>query len=75
MEFKKSTFEKAAAANGQLRHPSEQGKRQEILQLYRSGGWKALEQRYQKKIGLRKYSSQVKAVIPLFIKRWLKSKI
>ena len=51
------------------------GKRQEILQLYRSGGWKALEQRYQKKIGLRKYSSQVKAVIPLFIKRWLKSKI
>lgn len=75
VEFRQSTFEKAAVANGQLRHPSEQGKRSEILELYRSGGWNALEQRYQKRIGIRKYSSQIKAVIPLGLKRWLKNKI
>lgn len=32
----------------------------------------ALENRYQKKIGIRKYASQVKALIPLKMKRWLK---
>lgn len=75
IEFKQSTFEKAAAGNGQLNHPSKEGKRNEILNLYQNGGWNALEQRYQKKIGLRKYSSQIKAVIPKKIKRWLKAKI
>lgn len=75
VEFRQSTFKKAAVANGQLRHPSEQGKRSEILELYRSGGWNALEQMYQKKIGLKKYSSQIKAIIPQNIKRWLKANI
>ena len=56
-------------------HPSEKGKRQEILEQYRIGGWDALENRYQKKIGIRKYASQVKALIPLKMKRWLKGRI
>lgn len=75
IELRQSTFDKAAIANGQLRHPSEEGKRSEILDLYRNGGWDALERRYQKKIGLRKYSSQIKSVIPKNIKRWLKANI
>lgn len=65
----------AAYGNKQLMHPSEKGKRQEILEQYRIGGWDALENRYQKKIGIRKYASQVKALIPLKMKRWLKGRI
>ena len=75
LEMRSSTFEKAAYGNKQLMHPSEKGKRQEILEQYRIGGWDALENRYQKKIGIRKYASQVKALIPLKIKRWLKGRI
>lgn len=75
LEMRSSTFEKAAYGNKQLMHPSEKGKRQEILEQYRIGGWDALENRYQKKIGIRKYASQVKALIPLKMKRWLKGRI
>ena len=75
IEKRRSTFEKAAHGNKQLSHPSEQGKRQEILNLFVTEGWEALEERYQKKIGFKKYSSQVKAIIPLRLKRCLKSRV
>lgn len=39
LEMRSSTFEKAAYGNKQLMHPSEKGKRQEILEQYRIGGW------------------------------------
>lgn len=73
IECKQSQFEKAAVANGQLKHPSEKGKRNEILELYKKNGWGALEKRYKKKIGIKKYSSQIKYVIPKRLKRWLKA--
>ena len=73
IEMRLSSFEKAAQGNGQLDHPSEKGKREEVVNLYRIGGWDALEDRYQREIGIKKYFSQVKAMIPQKLKRWMKS--
>lgn len=75
MELRDSSFEKAARYNAQLRKPGEQGKREEILALYREGGWKAVDERYRKNIGLRRYSSQMKALIPAGVKRKLKKMV
>ena len=70
--LKESAFEKASAGNAQLNHPSDPGKRSEVLHDYLHGGWSALENRFEKRIGLRKYSSQIKSMIPRFIKQKLK---
>lgn len=75
IEMRPSTFEKAAQGNGQLSYPSDRGKREEILELYRVGGWKALEDRYQRNIGIKKYFSQIKSLIPKEVKRLIKAKI
>ncbi len=72
VEFKLSTFDKAATGNSQLRQPSKPGKRNEILDDYEKGGWVALESRFAKKRSWRKYSSQIKSMIPLRLKRRIK---
>lgn len=70
--MKESSFELAAAGNGQLDHPSQPGPRDELLKIYAEGGWDALESRFCKNIGWRKYISQIKSVIPSGVKRLLK---
>ena len=72
LELRKSSFELAAAGNGQLSHPSKTGPREELLKTYEQGGWDAMESRFAKNIGWRKYSSQIKARIPSGMKRLLK---
>lgn len=74
IEKKPSSFEKAAAGNGQLRHPSSPGKRREILDFYKIDGWTAIERQFIKKMGWRLYSSQIKALLPGWLKRKLKAK-
>lgn len=73
VEMKPSSFQKAALKNAQLKYPSVSGCREEVLQQYVLGGWDALEERFNKKIGWRKYSGMVKALIPAVVKRKLKS--
>ena len=72
LELKESSFELAAEGNGQLCHPSKPGPRGELLKIYEQGGWDAMESRFAKNIGWRKYSSQMKAMIPAGVKRLLK---
>lgn len=72
IEKKPSTFEKIAAGNHNLRAPSDPGKHESILADYRAGAWKALETRYQKKIGWHRYASRLKSLLPSGIKRTLK---
>lgn len=72
LDLKESTFEKAAAGNGQLKHPSKAGKKSELIELYASDGWDGVERRFRKSIGWRFYSSQIKSWIPGWIKRLLK---
>ena len=74
MDMKPATFEEIAAGNGQLRHPSEKGPRDEILAVYKEGGWEALEKRFYEKTGLRRHSSFIKSLIPSGIKRAIKSR-
>lgn len=68
-----STFEKAARSNAQLNHPIEcDPKREDIIELYKISGWNAVEERFNKNIGIKKYSSQIKSLFPASIKRFLK---
>ena len=74
MDMKPASFEEIAAGNGQLRHPSEKGPRDEILEVYGDGGWEALEKRFNDKTGLRRHSSFIKSLIPSGVKRAIKSR-
>lgn len=75
LDIRPSLFEKAARANDQLNHPSSEGKRSEILSAFMRAGWCELESEYQKNIGLKRYASQLKAMIPKKLKKCLKSQI
>lgn len=75
IDLKPSTFEKVSSGNERLQKPNEPGQRAEILEVYKNGGWKALDERFRKKIGWRYYKSQIKNLIPTGVKRWLKSRI
>ncbi len=73
LEIKESGFDKAAAGNTQLRKPSvKKPQREVILELYASEGWAAVEARFKKNIGFRRYSSQAKNLIPDNVKSILK---
>lgn len=72
--FKPSDFEKAAAGNAMLREPSKRGNRDAIMELYKKGGFVAVSARFNKNIGVRKYSSQIKAMLPTKLKSFLKGR-
>lgn len=74
LELQVSTFQKVAEGNHQLREPSKKGKRDEIIESYITGGWNSVNGRFEKIIGWRKYSSQIKSLIPIKVKRLLKGK-
>lgn len=74
LELRPSTFEKASISNLQLKFPSRPGRRDEILKIYKDGGWNAMERMFKKNIGLSLYSSQIKSMIPIRLKRLLKAK-
>ena len=68
-----STFEKAARGNAQLNSPTKYDhKREEILDVYADGGWEAVEMKFNKEIGLKRYSGYIKSLIPQKLKRTLK---
>lgn len=73
LDMKESTFEKAAVANAQLNYPSMPGKRKDIMETYRKGGWEALEKRFRKNISWKYYGSQIKSFIPKKVKRIIKA--
>lgn len=73
LNMRKSEFSKAAAGNAQLVRPSVMPKkRQEILDLYAKHGWQAVANRFEKNIGIRRYSSLVKSLVPQWVKIVLK---
>ena len=72
IELKHSSFDKVSAGNAQLRHPSHSDKRDEIVDLFVEKGWDDIECRFNNSIGVRKYSSQIKALIPNKLRTKLK---
>lgn len=75
MELRESDFDKASERNMQLRQPSEKGRRDEILELYLQGGWRAVDKIFYKNVGWKKYSSQIKTLVPLGLKRKMKRRM
>lgn len=73
LDLKHSTFEKVSLGNGQLRHPSKKGKRDELMCLYKNKGWTALEERFRKEVGWHFYESRIKSYMPKWLKRKLKA--
>lgn len=73
IDLKESAFEKAAAGNAQLIRPTvKKAQRQELLDLYSKQGWIAVAKRFDSNIGLRRYSSIVKNLLPTKVKDLLK---
>ncbi len=73
IEMVKTDLDKACRYNGQLVKP--QGydeKREELMQLYIDGGWKSIEERFDKNIGVRRYADRVKAMVPRWVVRKIK---
>ncbi len=68
------SFDELALYNEQLRKPSDLGKREDIICIYSEHGWSGLEKRFLKKIGIKKYSSFIKCIIPSKIKSFIKRK-
>ena len=67
-----SSFEQVAQGNKQLRTPTKCTKRDELLSLYEVGGWKSVDERFKKNIGIHFYSSQIKSMIPKKVKKIIK---
>ncbi len=68
-----STFEKAARGNAQLKAPTEYSPQREMyLNIYRKGGWKSVNEKFQKERGLKRYSGHIKTLVPKQLKRLIK---
>ena len=74
IELKPTSYEAVAAGNAQLRKPAEKGRRESVLECYAQGGWNAVASRYNESIGVRRYTSQIKSLMPASLKRWLKAR-
>lgn len=68
-----STFEKASRYNTQLNEPTKYDlHRVDIIEMYKNGGYSAVEKNFQKSIKFKKYKSIIKSLIPQKMKRKLK---
>ncbi len=72
VEYRPSTFDKASARNGNLKHPTPMpSSRSYVLDTYVNGGWDAIECEFRK-LGWRRYTTQIKKLLPKGLKRFLK---
>lgn len=72
LNLKESEFKKASSYNSRLNYPANPGNRKNLLRIYDEEGWSGLENNFDKSVGLKKYISPVKSLIPQRIKRILK---
>lgn len=67
-----SSFEKVSARNGNLKHPTPMPNgRNQLLENYKSHGWNAIEEDFLR-LGWRRYTTQIKMLLPQWLKRTLK---
>lgn len=75
VELRPSDYESASSGNERLRHGSKYSpKRDEILDIYKAGGWSAVDKYHSKSVGLKKHTSFIKSLVPPAIKRYLKGR-
>ena len=73
LELYTTELDKITKWNAQLLKPSEPANRDVIMDLYYTKGYNAIRERFLSDIGIKKYSSQVKSIIPYKIRRFIKS--
>lgn len=67
-----SSPQNVMAENGQLKHPSKKPEsRSQVLELYRTGGFESVDSWFNKKLGIKRYISPMRAVLRRFKKRYL----
>lgn len=72
VEYRPSAFDKASARNGNLKHPTPMpSSRQRLLESYNNYGWGAIEEDFRR-LGWRRYTTQIKMLLPQWLKRTLK---
>ena len=72
LDIRPSSFGKASARNGNLKHPTPMPNgRGYILNLYKNDRWDAVENEFAK-LGWRRYTTQIKLLLPKGLKRWFK---
>lgn len=71
VQLRESSIEKASAGNSQLRNPSSENGRKELLELYKEKGWEGIDRHFKKTLGVKRYSSRIKNMMPT----WIKTKI
>ncbi|WP_195454815.1 Coenzyme F420 hydrogenase/dehydrogenase, beta subunit C-terminal domain [Turicibacter sanguinis] len=68
-----SDFSKARQKNGQLNHPSKKGNlREKLLIEYKEKGYSGVQNLYKNEIGIKRYKSRIKVLLPNKFKRKLK---
>ena len=73
LELVSSDYVRIAANNGQLREPSHYSKdREEILKLYHTDGYDAVDEEFKKRLGIKRVVLTLKASIPTELKKKLK---
>lgn len=71
-----SDFSKARIKNGQLNKPSEKGQKySKVMNIYKAEGYIGVEKLYSKEVGIRRYKSRIKSIIPTKAKRVIKKYI
>lgn len=73
LSLHKSTFEKIAAENSQLKIPSvPKGDREGIMNAYKTGGYRQVDRIFKKQAGVSVILAHIKAKTPLWIKKLIK---
>lgn len=72
-DIRKSNIEKVSAQNKQLQNPTKRPDiYREVMQIYSSGGYSALEHWYKKQLGIKLYLFYVWNLLPSSVKKWTK---
>lgn len=72
LDLRPSTYGKASARNGNLKHPTKKPvDRNVVLDAYSLGGWDKIEYLF-KGVGWKRYITQIKMLLPKGLKRYLK---
>lgn len=76
VELVESSYDKAAALNGQLKEPSKQPEqREEILKLFSESGYEAVESKFKRELGNKVYLDKLKCMIPMGLKKEIREGI
>ena len=72
LQLEPSNYDKMKRRNKQLECPTDIGQRDILVNIFIREGWNGIEKEFENNVGIKKYYSQIKAMIPVYIRRKLK---